>query len=306
MLLQCILTSSWIYWLDCAVLCSVTQSCLTLCDPHVLQPAMLPYPQGFSRQEQWSGQPIPSPGDLPDLGIEPGSPALQADSLPAELPGQSTGQIASPLSGRWHSFPWNLGVCSYLASAVVTLRSHWSRASCSALTGVLTRRGNLGTNPWGVPSLSEDKGRDWSDGSTRQEHCGHPSATRSWKRLGRSPLEPPQGGHGPVDTIISDCQTPELRDNKFLVFQTTQFVVLCDNNPSKLQCWVISKLLTSSKTQSASLREYKIKCKFTNYSDCPPTLWNQSWVYIILINAVRLLFKPYVPKKEASFCINNT
>ena len=39
-------------------------------------------------QEYWSGQPIPSPGDLPDPGIEPGSPALQAESLPAELPGK--------------------------------------------------------------------------------------------------------------------------------------------------------------------------------------------------------------------------
>ena len=37
---------------------------------------------GFSRQEYWSGLSFPSPGDLPDLGIEPWSPALQADSLP--------------------------------------------------------------------------------------------------------------------------------------------------------------------------------------------------------------------------------
>ena len=36
----------------------------------------------FSRQGYWSGLPFPSPGDLPDPGIEPGSPALQADSLP--------------------------------------------------------------------------------------------------------------------------------------------------------------------------------------------------------------------------------
>ena len=39
-------------------------------------------------QEYWRGQPIPSPGDLPDPGIEPGSPALRVDSLPAELPGK--------------------------------------------------------------------------------------------------------------------------------------------------------------------------------------------------------------------------
>ena len=41
----------------------------------------------FSRQEYWTGLPFPPPGDLPKLGIEPGSPALQADSLPPEPPG---------------------------------------------------------------------------------------------------------------------------------------------------------------------------------------------------------------------------
>ena len=39
---------------------------------------------GFSRQEYWSGVPFPSLGDLPNPGIEPGSPALQADTLPSE------------------------------------------------------------------------------------------------------------------------------------------------------------------------------------------------------------------------------
>ena len=42
----------------------------------------------FSKQECWSGLPFPSAGDLPDPGIEPGSPALQADALPAEPPGK--------------------------------------------------------------------------------------------------------------------------------------------------------------------------------------------------------------------------
>ena len=40
-----------------------------------------PPSMGFSRQECWSGLPFPSPGDLPDPGIEPGSPALQVDAL---------------------------------------------------------------------------------------------------------------------------------------------------------------------------------------------------------------------------------
>ena len=43
---------------------------------------------GFSRQEYWSGLSFPSPGDLPDPGIEPRSPALQADALPPEPPGK--------------------------------------------------------------------------------------------------------------------------------------------------------------------------------------------------------------------------
>ena len=42
----------------------------------------------FSRQEFWSGLPFPSPGDPPYPGTEPGSPTLQADSLPAETPGE--------------------------------------------------------------------------------------------------------------------------------------------------------------------------------------------------------------------------
>ena len=42
----------------------------------------------FSRQEYWSGLPLPSPGDLPNPGIEPRSPALQADTLPSEPPGK--------------------------------------------------------------------------------------------------------------------------------------------------------------------------------------------------------------------------
>ena len=47
-----------------------------------------PLSMGFSRQECWSGLPFPSPGDFPDPGIEPRSPALQADALPSEPPGK--------------------------------------------------------------------------------------------------------------------------------------------------------------------------------------------------------------------------
>ena len=43
-----------------------------------------PLSMGFSRQEYWSGLPVPSPGDVPHPGIEPRSPALQANALPSE------------------------------------------------------------------------------------------------------------------------------------------------------------------------------------------------------------------------------
>ena len=47
-----------------------------------------PLSVSFSRQGCWSGLPFPSPGDLPNPGIEPGSPALQADSLPTNIQGK--------------------------------------------------------------------------------------------------------------------------------------------------------------------------------------------------------------------------
>ena len=47
-----------------------------------------PPSMGFSRQGYWSGLPFPSPGDLPDPGIKPRSPALQADALPSVPPGK--------------------------------------------------------------------------------------------------------------------------------------------------------------------------------------------------------------------------
>ena len=81
------LSSSWsqhvpVY--SSSVLCWVVQSCLTLCDSMDCSlPGLLS--MEFSRQEYWSGLPCPPPGDLPNPEIEPASPALQVDSLPAEL-----------------------------------------------------------------------------------------------------------------------------------------------------------------------------------------------------------------------------
>ena len=52
-----------------------------------------PLSMGFSRQEYWSELPCPSAGDLPDPGIKPGSPVLQADSLPSKTPGKPKGDF---------------------------------------------------------------------------------------------------------------------------------------------------------------------------------------------------------------------
>ena len=49
----------------------------------------------FSKQEYWSGLPFSSPGDLPDPGMEPKSPALQADSLLSEPPGKPISALRS-------------------------------------------------------------------------------------------------------------------------------------------------------------------------------------------------------------------
>ena len=59
------------------------------CNPWTI-PCQAPLSMGLCRQEFWSGLPFPSPGDLPDPGIKPGSPALQADSLMIELQGKVT------------------------------------------------------------------------------------------------------------------------------------------------------------------------------------------------------------------------
>ena len=61
----------------------VVQSCLTL-----YKACQDPLSMELSRQEYWSGYPFPSPGELPDPGIEPESPTLQVDSLLSEPPGK--------------------------------------------------------------------------------------------------------------------------------------------------------------------------------------------------------------------------
>ena len=120
-------------------MCLISQSCPTLCDPmdcsppgssvhgslqeRILEWVTMPFSRGSSQsrdrtqvscitgrffticatreaQEYWSEQPIPSPGDLSNPGIEPGSPALQAGSLPTELSGSPFKPFAHSLIGQ--------------------------------------------------------------------------------------------------------------------------------------------------------------------------------------------------------------
>ena len=67
---------------------TVSRSVVSVCDPMDCSPPGSPLSKEFPRHEDWSGLPFPSPGNLPDTGTEPRSPALQADSLPSESLGK--------------------------------------------------------------------------------------------------------------------------------------------------------------------------------------------------------------------------
>ena len=66
----------------------VAQSCLTLCDPMDCSPSGSSVHGDSAGKNTGVGNPLPSPGNLRYPGVEPGSPALQADSLPSESPGK--------------------------------------------------------------------------------------------------------------------------------------------------------------------------------------------------------------------------
>ena len=58
----------------------------------------VPLSMGFSRQEYWSGLPSPSPGDLPNSGIEPRSPTLQVDALTSDPPGNTLRNLCANIA----------------------------------------------------------------------------------------------------------------------------------------------------------------------------------------------------------------
>ena len=93
----------------------VTQSLPALSDPMDIA-HQGPLFMEFSRQKSWSGLPFHCPGDLPDPGIEPGSPASPAVSLPSEPPGESVNYMTYAYT-HTHSFPGDSAVKNSPANA---------------------------------------------------------------------------------------------------------------------------------------------------------------------------------------------
>ena len=144
-----------------------SEKCLSLSHvwsfwPHGLQPTRLLCPWGFSRQEYWSGLPYPSSGDLPNPGIKPGSPALQADSLPSEPLGKegedaSHSVVSDSLRphGLWPTrllCPWNspgqntgVGSCSHLQGIFMTQGLNQGLPHCRQILYHLSYQVNLST-----------------------------------------------------------------------------------------------------------------------------------------------------------------
>ena len=85
-----------------------------------------PLSMEFSRQEYWNGLTFPSPGDLPDPGIKPWSPTLQADALPSEPPGKP-GAL-----GAWNLSHWITSEAPTFISLIILLLLDFSGISmCS-------------------------------------------------------------------------------------------------------------------------------------------------------------------------------
>ena len=100
----------------CAMCCVLRHSVMS----DSLQPfwnvvRQAPVSMGFSRQDYWSGLPCPPPGDLPNPGIGPWSPTLQADSLPSELPGKPVRHWDT----EYCSLGYTLGPCSSILFIVL-------------------------------------------------------------------------------------------------------------------------------------------------------------------------------------------
>ena len=110
----------------------------------------------FSRQKYWNGLPFPSPGDLPDPGIEPRSPALQADSWPSESPGKPQ-LITSQILGYYLLEFSMMGIISLIFKPLFTAKSlpdccrwdlYFAGVETEAQSDLHCLAGKLGSQDW--------------------------------------------------------------------------------------------------------------------------------------------------------------
>ena len=178
------------------------QSCLTLCDPmnYSLQ---APLSMKISKQGYWSGLPFPTPGDLPNPGIEPTYPTAPAATgrfFTTEPPGKPMGSVVTPKSicctrASESELTWRL-----VFTEVAKLKwVHWEGLQ-SHMTGVLIKKGksvdtqHIRRTPW------EDQARDWGNTSTSRD-CQQ--ATRSQERGLSSPARCLEGTNS-TNSLNSD------------------------------------------------------------------------------------------------------
>ena len=128
-----------------------------LCDRHGLQPARLLCPWGFSKQEYWSGLPCPPPGDFPNPGIQPRSPALHTDSLSSEPPGKPKNRVGS---------------LSFLKRIFTIQGSNWGLLHCRWILYQLSYKGSpsLRLSQYKSPKLKSKENKDWKKKKREREY----------------------------------------------------------------------------------------------------------------------------------------
>ena len=127
----------------------------------------VPLSMGFPRQEYWSGLPFPSPGDLPNPGIEPRSRALQVDSLPREVRGKSysnikknqISNIPNSSDGLGPSFPM-----SELNRALAYVHSSLAQESSLCYTLICLCQADLGSVSMRDPLWETGVKASWRNG----------------------------------------------------------------------------------------------------------------------------------------------
>ena len=107
-------------WLKVKVRMLVPQSCQLFVTPWTAA-HQAPLSMGFSKQEYWSGLPLPSPGDLPNTGIKPGVSGMQADSLPSQPPGKFQGFFLFFIFFPFIFISWRLITLQYCSDFSHTL-----------------------------------------------------------------------------------------------------------------------------------------------------------------------------------------